>query len=143
MVDSFIRAASEKHKFSPYAAQQLTEMLNPAAGEAMGVFAGKTGNEEPTLMMLSSADELTLYLISEAFELGMVSFGRLRGGTLSETRTFPNEPGQQTRLTNLSYSNAELAEFGGGVAFDVAAWSETDVETTQSMFAPLIGFQAA
>jgi hypothetical protein len=126
---------------SPYANQQLEELLIRAARSEKHAFHVTCGDGQHALLTMTTAAEATVYRIDD-LRLEKLSFGRLTDGVLLENVTLQVEPGADRSTVELTYLHADALELiGGSLTLNLGVFAEDDLARARTAFAALIGSQ--
>jgi hypothetical protein len=133
-----------QHEYRPIedrrAASELYRILEEAATAAQHVFAVTVADEEPALLTIEQAGDMTLYRIRDDLQLERISFGRLTGGVLHEAVLLAETNDSDAGTTEVTYSNPALAAVGGHIRIRYRpAPPKDEAELVRTSLLPLCG----
>ena len=115
------RLAQEKHR--PLEDQRATlefdRVLEKAANASEHAFNVKIGENEPALLTVGHSGDTTLYRLRENLKVEIFSYGKLRGGVLSQLASLADtEKAEQGTVEVSYYSHPALEALGGRLTIE-------------------------
>jgi hypothetical protein len=115
------RLAQEKHR--PLEDQRATlefdRVLEKAANASEHAFNVKIGENEPALLTVGPSGDTTLYRLRENLKVEILSYGKLRGGVLSQLASLADTDKAERGTVEVShYAHPALEALGGSRSWE-------------------------